>query len=201
MSCIIDDFLFLGGRDDVNPEFIIKNKIKTILNVAVECNYNINDTSIRCIKINLVDAYVDISHYFDHTYSIIKTGLTTGAVLVHCRAGFSRSATIVIAYMMKAFDKSLYDAYTFIMKRRNILPNPHFMKTLMAYEFELFETDSFYKYIDDYIVEYIISSLKICMTNFDLVKKIYYDNNQDVVATAKCVGQLKAGELAELQTK
>ena len=38
---------------------------------------------------------------------------------VHCQMGRSRSAAVVIAYLMKAFDASLRTAYLFLMRRRH----------------------------------------------------------------------------------
>jgi protein-tyrosine phosphatase len=66
-----------------------------------------------------------------------------GKVLVHCRVGVSRSATLVIAYIMKHLDLSLVDAYLLVRaKRLNILIQPTilFMWTLHMYEEEIRES-------------------------------------------------------------
>ena len=62
-----------------------------------------------------------------------------GAVLVHCMAGVSRSATIVIAYLMYKKGMKYEEAYAYVKERRKIIhPNSGFKRQLMNYEKELF---------------------------------------------------------------
>ena len=59
-------------------------------------------------------------------------------VLVHCIAGVSRSATIVIAHLVAARGMSLLDAATLVKaKRKVVLPNRGFFGCLMELEREL----------------------------------------------------------------
>lgn len=56
-------------------------------------------------------------------------------MLVHCRGGRSRSATIVIAYLMRTFNWSLQQAYDFVQARNpKISPNLGFMGQLINFE-------------------------------------------------------------------
>ena len=56
-------------------------------------------------------------------------------VLVHCEAGISRSATIIIAYIMWKQKKSYLDAYKFVKsKRGNISPNCGFVNQLKMFD-------------------------------------------------------------------
>lgn len=58
-----------------------------------------------------------------------------GTVLVHCFAGVSRSATIVIAYLMRFHAMSLQKAMMHVRSKRSwINPNPGFMAQLRRYE-------------------------------------------------------------------
>lgn len=61
--------------------------------------------------------------------------LAGGRVLVHCRAGVSRSATIVIAYQMWKQKVGVKAAVEATRKARwGVMPNPGFLCQLMEYE-------------------------------------------------------------------
>jgi protein-tyrosine phosphatase len=58
-------------------------------------------------------------------------------VLVHCRAGISRSATVVLAWMILFQNLTLDDAWKKVVAARNIIrPNNYFMKFLKNLEKE-----------------------------------------------------------------
>jgi protein phosphatase slingshot len=57
-------------------------------------------------------------------------------VFVHCGAGISRSATVIIAFLMKKFNWSYDEAFLFVKtKKPNIQPNIHFENQLRKVEF------------------------------------------------------------------
>lgn len=59
-------------------------------------------------------------------------------VLVHCQAGVSRSATVVIAYLMKHTLMTMTDAYKYVRSRRPVVsPNLNFMGQLLEFERDL----------------------------------------------------------------
>ena len=63
-----------------------------------------------------------------------------GKVLVHCRVGVSRSATVTIAYVMKHLEITLVEAYLIVRSRRLsvlIQPNMRLMYNLCGWEVEL----------------------------------------------------------------
>lgn len=58
-------------------------------------------------------------------------------MFVHCYAGVSRSATVVLAYLMKEQGLTLSAAFKFVKARRFILPNDGFKAQLRKFEEEL----------------------------------------------------------------
>lgn len=60
-------------------------------------------------------------------------------VLVHCVMGRSRSATLVLAYLMMKHNLSVVDAIEHVRQRRCILPNHGFLKQLRALDITLQE--------------------------------------------------------------
>ncbi len=66
-------------------------------------------TDIRHLHIKVKDTqFEDLSKHFNETTEFIHEELSKGNVLVHCRLGVSRSATIILAYLMR-FGKLTYE--------------------------------------------------------------------------------------------
>ena len=59
-----------------------------------------------------------------------KSDDSPGNVLVHCLKGVSRSATVVIAYLMRSHSLSLDRAFKNVKKARGIRPNRDFLQQL-----------------------------------------------------------------------
>ena len=74
--------------------------------------------------------------HFPAAIAFIKDGMSRGgAVLVHCYAGVSRSATCVIAYLMQERDMSFEDAFSYASKQRPVIfPNMGFQRQLTEFE-------------------------------------------------------------------
>lgn len=81
--------------------------------------------------------YFDSAHKFiDEALSENSEGNIKNKVLVHCQVGMSRSATIVIGYLMRKFpEMSLSKAHRFVKSKRPIVnPNDGFMRQLKSFE-------------------------------------------------------------------
>ncbi|XP_069030300.1 serine/threonine/tyrosine-interacting protein isoform X1 [Embiotoca jacksoni] len=78
------------------------------------------------------------THYFpsQQTKDFIDSCLATdGKVLVHGNAGISRSAALVIAYLMETFGMKYRDAFSHVQERRFCInPNVGFVHQLQEYE-------------------------------------------------------------------
>lgn len=61
----------------------------------------------------------------------------SGRVLVHCAMGISRSATLVLAFLMICENKTLVDAIQAVCKHRGVCPNSGFLKQLQELDMRL----------------------------------------------------------------
>ncbi|KAF2155614.1 dual specificity protein phosphatase 12 [Myriangium duriaei CBS 260.36] len=77
----------------------------------------------------------NLLQYLPEAIKFIQDGLDSGgAVLVHCAMGKSRSATCVVAYLMKRFDLWPKEALAKLREARPFVePNPGFMEQLQLF--------------------------------------------------------------------
>ena len=66
--------------------------------------------------------------------------LFTGKVLVHCHQGRSRSAAVVLAYLMLKHEMTLLDAIKTLRERRWIWPNDGFLNQLIELNVQLYSS-------------------------------------------------------------
>ena len=75
----------------------------------------------------------DLRGHFDLAAAFIGAALRGGGgCLVHCQQGVSRSAALVIAYLMRAEGLDFDDAFARVRARRFIHPNENFVRQLRA---------------------------------------------------------------------
>lgn len=99
--------------------------------------YFYSQDNIKYLGINVLDVpQAKISIHFQETADFIERALMSGGkVLVHCMVGLSRSATIVLAYLMIKRAMRLEEAIRAVRRHREIRPNDGFLRQLMELEY------------------------------------------------------------------
>lgn len=64
----------------------------------------------------------------------INKHLESGAVLIHCNRGVSRSATVMMAYLMQSQKQDVDTTLAYVKEKRRIRPNENFMEQLEVWE-------------------------------------------------------------------
>ncbi|XP_057688404.1 dual specificity protein phosphatase 26-like [Corythoichthys intestinalis] len=83
----------------------------------------------------------DMSVNFQAAADFIHTALSRGGqVLVHCHVGVSRSATLVLAYLMLKQRLTLVEAICAVKENRGVIPNRGFLRQLICLDKQLFGT-------------------------------------------------------------
>eukprot|EP01130_Rhizamoeba_saxonica_P019211 TRINITY_DN986_c0_g2_i1.p1 TRINITY_DN986_c0_g2~~TRINITY_DN986_c0_g2_i1.p1 ORF type:complete len:161 (+),score=31.78 TRINITY_DN986_c0_g2_i1:20-502(+) len=138
----IENGLWLGdGTDSRNRNTLKMLEIRSIVKVMPFPPPEFVD-DFKYLWIQEVDSTTtDMKQHFHRTNQFISKRLKKGGVLVHCGAGVSRSATIVIAYLMYHNQTRLRETLEFVQKKRFLVePNSGFIQQLQQYENELFDT-------------------------------------------------------------
>ncbi len=144
-STIIPGFLYLGGHNSVKyVNKLIAKSVTHVLNMAGELyldSAQMNRNNIKLLHIEAKDTKTyNIRQDFDRAFKFMDEALIKkGKIIVNCARGVSRSATIVLAYLMFRYNFNLADAYKLVIKLRpQVRPNSNFRRILEMYEQELF---------------------------------------------------------------
>ena len=135
MNEIIHRKLYIGDICNANDTtFLSNNEITTIVNLSGVQLLHAKNVQIYDFPIeDSLDS--DISHYFDEICNIIDQH---NCVLVNCLAGISRSATIIIVYLMRTYDCNLVQAFQCVKRIRPIIcPNKKFMEYIWREEYRI----------------------------------------------------------------
>lgn len=151
-SEILDGFLYLGDIENAcSLSQLRQYGITRIVSVTTSPELGKHD-EVKRIFFYIRDAEdEDISVLFAPACDFIAQARKEGQrVLVHCMAGRSRSASLVLAYLMRYERMTLHDAFSLAKQRRKVVfPNVGFWKLLMEEERKLFgensHTPSLYK--------------------------------------------------------
>jgi protein-tyrosine phosphatase len=114
-----------------------RHGVTHILNATsnLPCHY---PSSMTYLRVPVEDALsADLAAHFERSSDFISAALRDGmggAVLVHCQQGVSRSATLVIAFLMREHGWRMRDALAHVEKCRWVHPNEAFVAQLRRYE-------------------------------------------------------------------
>lgn len=142
-SEIIPGFMYLGGYTVAeNKEQLTSHGITHVLNCAGDYCQNRFEEDLFYKTYFLKDAKPEnIEAVFYETIEFIqKVKEENGKVYVHCVQGVSRSATIVLAYLIFTEKMSYQDAFNLVKDKRGIIsPNLGFMVQLMMFHQRIHE--------------------------------------------------------------
>ncbi len=126
--------LFLGNGQ--SPDFVGQMKVKNVLsliksggafNVPAGINHIITEVHDCASRENYLK--------LDELADTIKQGVDNGGILVHCSMGASRSATAVLAYLIKYHNLDLEQALAVARDTRTLVqPNAGFIMSLSVFE-------------------------------------------------------------------
>ena len=142
-------FMYLSGRKAITEDdgkWLDKAKITHVVSLTQLIPPQMKDRKhVRHLKVRINDsenAKLELARKLPEILSFIeKARREGGKVLVHCDAGMSRSASVVLAYCMRFGKMTLIQATKLVRKRRTMIsPNPAFMALLCDLERSLFGT-------------------------------------------------------------
>ncbi|WAR62748.1 hypothetical protein PtB15_15B335 [Puccinia triticina] len=146
VSTIIPSFLYLGPEPSKETDFAELDRlgIQRILNTALEC---VDEEELIRTRYPFIRKYFQIplrdfveetgvQKGIDQANRVLNDAfLHSAPTYVHCKAGKSRSVTIVLAYLIHRYRWSLKKAYAHVSERRaGICPNIGFLAELMSFE-------------------------------------------------------------------
>lgn len=135
----ITDDIILGSEYDAADLKVYQNfnvtKVLTIMSDEFELPKEVKETvEHKYLKLNDTSSD-DISCFFDEAIEFMGS---EGVTLVHCRAGISRSSTLVMAYLIREKRWTLNEAFTFTKSKRScVAPNFGFLGQLQILQDQL----------------------------------------------------------------
>lgn len=171
--------LYLGCAKIARSKYFLdSNRIHGIINVTTR-EPNVYPESYDYLRVSIDDDPKEKIHlFFNDVVEFIRRHHTLGhSVLIHCQMGISRSATLIIAYLMIDGRKTLGEAFQQVKNVRQIIdPNDGFIKQLRELEISLFGRTMTLKRINssdlsidessDAVMKHVITVLEDFVVNF-----------------------------------
>jgi protein-tyrosine phosphatase len=119
---IIDNIYLGNGNNAANFSSLENNNIQVIVNITSELdNYFENLNKFIYYKFPLLDEKNNnISEYFKKFINVYETNENKN-ILIHCYMGASRSACLVLLYLIYKKNMTFDEANNFLIKKRTIV--------------------------------------------------------------------------------
>ena len=133
MHYILDN-LYLGDVTAAENETYLKSfNISVVINCAYEHVSEYED--LKAYELKMTDHYPQqLFPTFEMAYKIIKHYNKNSKIYIHCMSGVSRSASLVIFYIMKEKKWDYDKSFEYVQKiRTSINPNSDFVNQLKEY--------------------------------------------------------------------
>lgn len=127
----ICDNIYLGPEGSaIDLQYLKSLNISRILICASQCDpvFSSPNLGIIYLKLDLLDvSEQSLEAFHAPAHAFIRS--SDANILVHCRSGVSRSASLVISYLIHHYRLTAVDAYYYVKKRRPcVLPNLGFQR-------------------------------------------------------------------------
>lgn len=132
-ACILNDFLYLGAQDAVNVNNVVELNLTHILSVGIQVATVHIEPKLTVKFVSCLDLPdTKLHNIIEQCNEFIELcRQKNGRILVHCNAGVSRSASVVIGYLVTMGGFKLADAIQCVKSKREcIRPNDGFMRQL-----------------------------------------------------------------------
>ncbi|KAM3127150.1 hypothetical protein pb186bvf_020744 [Paramecium bursaria] len=128
--------LYIGSFDALKQ--LNKMKAPVIMSFVQNYKSQINQDDINYAVDDLPET--NLEQYFDQVCQQVEKFLQSQNILILSSKGLSRSATIVIAYLMNKIQIRFNDAFKFLRQiRASVAPNEGFLQQLITYDIQLFK--------------------------------------------------------------
>jgi atypical dual specificity phosphatase len=138
MVSLIIPGLYLGNKQAAaSRDTLDRLHIRSIVNIGGGAMHFEHQGLFEYYHVKRVSDFDDASllEHLDDVCDAIDRLLHSGAVLVHCKGGISRSPTVVIAYLVAKRDLPLVEAFRIVQTaRQSIRLNVNFKRDLAIFE-------------------------------------------------------------------
>lgn len=116
--------IWLGDEASAfDQEFISLKNIECIINCSVDIGFLDNDMIKKKIRLSIRDNLTadEIHKMYTHlhqTVDFIHEQIKNHNILIHCKVGIQRSATVIVAYLIKYADMQLKEAINAVKTKK-----------------------------------------------------------------------------------